>query len=90
MNFEPVRKFEIRVAYRFFDVRTTYSNVLLQKPLTAKDRTFTNLAYEMSSWKFDYTFNYNGSKRIPNISANPVQYQLNTSSPSYVLMNAQG
>jgi outer membrane receptor for ferrienterochelin and colicin len=89
MNFEPVRKFEIRLAYRFFDVKTTYSNMLLQKPFTAKHRAFTNLAYEISGWKFDYTFNYNGSKRIPGTKANPEQYQRNTSSPSYVLMNAQ-
>jgi outer membrane receptor for ferrienterochelin and colicin len=89
MNFEPFRKLELRLAYRFFDVRTTYSDVLLQKPFTSKNRAFTNLAYEVSGWKFDYTLNYNGSKRIPNTSANPVQYQLNTSSPSYVLMNAQ-
>ena len=89
MNFEPVRKLEVRLAYRFFDVRTTYSNELLQKPFTAKHRAFVNLGYEISGWKFDYTFNYNGTKRIPNTSANPAQYQLNTSSPSYVLMNAQ-
>jgi len=89
MNFEPVRKLEVRLAYRFFDVRTTYNNILLQKPFTAKHRAFANLAYEVSGWKFDYTFNYNGSKRIPNTSANPVQYQLSTSSPSYMLMNAQ-
>ena len=89
MNFEPVRKLEVRVAYRFFDVKTTYSNELLQKPFTAKNRAFANLAYEVSGWKLDYTFNYNGTKRIPNTSANPAQYQLNTSSPSYVLMNAQ-
>ena len=89
MNLEPFRKFEIRLAYRYFDVKTTYSNVLLQKSFTAKHRAFTNLAYEISGWKFDYTFNYNGSKRIPSTAANPVQYQRNTSSPSYVLMNAQ-
>ncbi|HEY5968443.1 MAG TPA: TonB-dependent receptor [Chitinophagaceae bacterium] len=89
MNFEPVRKLEVRLAYRFFDVRTTYNNILLQKPFTAKHRAFANLAYEVSGWKFDYTLNYIGSKRIPNTSANPVQYQLSTSSPSYVLMNAQ-
>ena len=89
MNVEPIRKFEIRLAYRFFDVQTTYSNMLLQKPFTSTHRAFTNLAYEINGWKFDYTFNYNGSKRIPGTSANPVQYQRNTSSPSYVLMNAQ-
>ena len=89
INFEPVRKFEVRLAYRYFDVRTTYDNVLLQKPFTTKHRAFTNLAYEISGWKFDYTFNYNGSKRVPSTLANPAQYQRKTSSPSYVLMNAQ-
>jgi len=89
MSFEPIRKLEVRLAYRFFDVRTSYSNMLLQKPFTAKHRAFANLAYEVSGWKFDYTFNYNGTKRIPSTAANPVQYRLNTSSPSYVLMNAQ-
>jgi outer membrane cobalamin receptor len=89
MNFEPIRKLEVRLAYRFFDVKTTYSNMLLQKPFTAKHRAFANLAYEVSGWKFDYTFNYNGTKRISSTSANPVQYQRNTNSPSYMLMNAQ-
>ena len=89
MNFEPIRKLEVRLAYRFFDVRTTYSSMLLQKPFTAKHRAFTNLAYETSGWKFDYTININGSKRIPSTLANPVQYQFGASSPSYVLMNAQ-
>ena len=89
MNVEPARKFEVRLAYRFFDVKTTYGNSLLQKPFTAKHRAFTNLAYEVSGWKFDYTFNFNGEKRIPNTSGNPVEYQRSDISPIYVVMNAQ-
>lgn len=89
LNFEPATKFEVRLAYRFFDVKATFGNLLLQKPFTAKHRAFANLAYEVSGWKFDYTINYNGGKRIPNTSANPVQYQRNNTSPSYILMNAQ-
>jgi outer membrane receptor for ferrienterochelin and colicin len=89
LQLEPARKFELRLAYRFFDVKTTFNGKLLQKPFTAKHRAFANLAYEWNGWKFDYTFNYNGSKRIPGTSANPSPYQLNTHSPSYMLMNAQ-
>lgn len=89
LNMEPARKFEVRLAYRFFDVRTTYSNGLLQKPFTAKNRAFANLAYELSGWKFDYTFNFNGTKRIPSTAGNPVNYQRESNSPPYVLMNAQ-
>jgi len=89
LNVEPARKLEMRFAYRFFDVKTTYSNVLLQKPFTARHRAFTNLGYEIKGWKFDYTVNYNGSKRITSTLENPVQYQRNNISPSYILMNAQ-
>jgi outer membrane receptor for ferrienterochelin and colicin/copper chaperone CopZ len=89
LNIEPVHKLDLRLAYRLFDVRTTFGEQLLQKPFTAKHRAFANLAYEVSGWKFDYTFNYNGPKRIPNTLANPAQYQRNNNSPSYVLMNAQ-
>lgn len=89
MNFEPIQKLEVRLAYRFFDVKMTYGNDLLQKPFTARHRAFSNLGYEFKGWKFDYTFNYNGSKRITNTSANPPAHQRPTTSPSYVLMNAQ-
>jgi hypothetical protein len=86
---EPVRKFDLRLAYRFFDVKTTFDNKLLQKPFTSSHRAFANLAYDLDGWKFDYTINYNGSKRIPGTEANPAEHQLKKKSPSYVLMNAQ-
>jgi outer membrane receptor for ferrienterochelin and colicins len=60
-----------------------------KNPFTARHRAFTNLAYETGGWKFDYTFNINGSKRITNTSANPPVYQKRLESPSYILMNAQ-
>jgi hypothetical protein len=77
------------LAYRLFDVKTTYGGLLLQKPLIAKNRAFANLAYEVDGWKFDYTISYNGVKRIPSTAANPVMYQKEDHSPSYVLMNTQ-
>lgn len=81
---EPLPKLDVRVAYRYFDVKTTYSGVLKQRPLTAKHRVFANLAYGIKTWKFDYTVNYNGAKRIPMTAVSPEAY-----SPKYVTMNAQ-
>jgi outer membrane receptor for ferrienterochelin and colicins len=89
LSFSPVKSLDIRLAYRLFDVRATYDNQLLQKPLTAKNRGFVNLAYGYKSWKFDYTVNYVGTKRIPSTSDNPVKYQLPGYSPAYFIMNAQ-
>lgn len=89
LNFAPVKKLDVRLAYRYFDVKMTYGGVLLEKPLTAPHRAFANLAYDLSGWKLDYTINYNGRKRIPSTLENPTSYQLGSYSPSYVTMNAQ-
>ena len=89
LNFEPVKKLDVRVAYRYFDVKTTYSGKLLQRPFIANNRAFINLDYATNGWKFDYTINYNGKKRIPGTETNPAQYQRPQYSPDFILMNAQ-
>ena len=89
LNLEPLRKLEVRLAYRYFDVKTTYDGALLRRPLISADRAFISLDYSIDGWKFDYTANYNGKKRIPNTTGNPVKYQLEANSPDFVLMNAQ-
>jgi outer membrane receptor for ferrienterochelin and colicins len=89
LSFEPIKKLDVRVAYRYFDVKTTYGGQLLDRPFISKNRAFLNLDYTINGWKFDYTITYNGKKRIPNTTANPTQYQLEKYSPSFVLMNAQ-
>ncbi len=89
LNHEILAKLDLRLAYRLFDVKTTYHGDLLERPLVAKHRAFANIAYEIRSWKFDYTISYNGTKRIPYTGDNPLQYQLPERSPSYIMMNAQ-
>ncbi|HRP61587.1 MAG TPA: hypothetical protein PK833_15050, partial [Vicingus sp.] len=66
VDYQPVRNFDVRVAYRFYDVKTTYQNNLLKKPLVAAHRIFMNLAYTTKKqWKFDYTVQWIGAKRLP-------------------------
>ncbi len=89
LSIAPVKNFDVRVAYRWFDVKATYSGQLLQKPLTAANRAFANLSYDIKGWKFDCTINVVGSKRIPSTSTNPINFQLPATSPNYVTMNAQ-
>lgn len=89
MNMVPIEKFDVRLAYRYFDVKTTYTGQLLQRPLIAANRAFASMDYATNDWKFNYTITYNGQKRIPNTAGNPALYQLATQSPDYVLMNAQ-
>jgi len=90
LNYSPLDRFDIRLAYRYLDVKTKYMSGTLAKPLIAKHRAFINLAYETeSNWKFDYTTQWNGKKRIPNTSSNPTDKQMADFSPAYIQMMAQ-
>ena len=89
-DYELFSRFDFRLAYRRLDVKTDYINGLERKPLQSKDRIFMNLAYETGNkWLFDYTINWQGSKRIPFTGNNPSQYRMSEFSPDFVLMNAQ-
>ncbi len=90
LNYEPIKKLDVRFAYRWLDVQTNYNGSELEKPLIAKDRAFINLAYETNNhWKFDYTTQWLSRKRLPNTSGNPIDKQMGSYSPSYIQMSAQ-
>jgi len=90
LDYEVINRLDLRIAYRWYDVKTTYRDQLLQKPLISQHRGFLNLGYETRKyWKFDFTLNRQGKKRIPDLSSNPEEYQLEAYSPAYFLVNAQ-
>lgn len=90
LDYELIKRLDFRLAYRWYDVKATYNGILEDKPLVASHRAFFNLAYETRNhWKFDYTINWQGKKRIPFTESNPTEYQLDEFSPSFYLMNAQ-
>lgn len=64
---EPVERFELRLAYKFYDVKITYSGELKNKPLTPRNRAFVNLGYALpyDKWTFDFTTKWVGATRIP-------------------------
>ncbi len=90
LNVEPVKKLELRFAYRYIKSLTKYSYAALQEPLTAPHRLFLNAAYEIPKrWRFDYTVQWISEKRLPNSSSSLVVKQLQDYSKSYVQMNTQ-
>lgn len=82
VNYNVAKNFNVRTAYKYFDISTTYKSGNLQKPLQPQTRFFANLSYETeltdkeSQWRFDITFNNIGQQRIPNRSLNVDAYQL--------------
>ncbi|HLC82886.1 MAG TPA: TonB-dependent receptor [Bacteroidia bacterium] len=91
MGFEPVKDFAIKMAYKWYDVKSTYNYELMDKPYVPKHRVMLNLAYAtyMEKWKFDFTTNWLGKSRIPSTVLSPLEYQLPKYSKEYFLLNAQ-
>jgi outer membrane receptor for ferrienterochelin and colicins len=90
IDYQLMRRFDLRIAYRWLDVETDYLDGRLQRPLVPRDRAFINLAYKIkNNWAFDYTVTRVGEQRIPNTTSNPIEYQLKSFSDPYILMNAQ-
>lgn len=72
-NYSPFKRFEIKTAYRFQDVQADYLSETgglsrLAKPFLNRDRVLVNLAYASAYeiWKYDLTWQWNGTRRIPN------------------------
>jgi len=93
-NYNVFAHFNLRTAYKFYDVKTQYKSGKLIKPLTPKHRLFANASYETeiknnSNWKFDATYNWLSQQRFSSTINNPTQYRLDDYSKSVGTLNAQ-
>jgi len=90
LDYQLVRRLDLRLAYRYVNVQTDYLIGRLQRPLIPKERAFANLAYKTkSNWVFDYTVQRLGAQRIPMTTGNPMDHRLPSFSDPYWIMNAQ-
>lgn len=94
-NYNVLEHFDLRTAYKLYDVKTQYNSGKLEKPLTPKHRLFVNVSYEThlseigGQWKFDATYNWLAKQRFPSTAANPVAYQLAEYTPTVGTLNVQ-
>lgn len=90
LDYEPIRKLDVRLAYRWYDVSTQYNSGYKEKPLVGIHRAFTNIGYELTKgWNVDYTLQWIGSKRVPQtLMANGI-VMAEYKSPAFWIMNAQ-
>lgn len=100
LNYVPAKRFDIKLAYRLFDVRQTMGgpsgeSVLLPKMMVSRNRVLLNAGYALpfDKWKFDATLQWNGPRRIPYLregythtgySDMPIDH-----APAYYNLNAQ-
>ena len=94
-NYNVFENFDLRTAYKFYDVKTQYNSGKLEKALTPKHRLFANASYETHAkengahWKMDATYNWLGKQRFSSTVGNPIEYQLPDYSPTVATLNAQ-
>mgnify|MGYP000675201633 CR=1 FL=1 len=95
LNHRIAPNLELRTAYKYYDVETTYVSGKKLKPLTPENRFFANASYETNiktngaHWKFDATYNYLGRQRFSSTDGNPVGFRLPEYSPTVSTVNAQ-
>lgn len=88
---EPVERFDVTLAFRFNDVKTTYDGDLLEAPLTSRYKGLLTFAYatRFDKWKFDITGQLNGSARLRDTRMNPEEFRKPEYSPVYPVIHAQ-
>ena len=94
LNYNFNRRWSLRTAYRFLDVKKQYQSGLKEKPLLSKHRGFVNIAYSSrkqnkSQWKVDLTTQLIGSQRIPYTGDNELPFQLNTRTENFLVTSGQ-
>src|SRR5690606_41491571 len=95
LNYIGYSDFDLRLAYKYYDVQTQYDSGKLGKPLTPQHRLFANGSYETQvqenggHWKFDATYNWLSKQRFSSTATNPIAYQVPDYSPTVGTLNAQ-
>lgn len=94
-NYNVFEHFDLRAAYKYYDVKTQYDSGKLEKALTPKHRLFANVSYEThvkdngAHWKMDATYNWLGEQRFSSTVSSPIEYRLPEHSPTVATLNAQ-
>ncbi|MBS1780755.1 MAG: TonB-dependent receptor [Bacteroidetes bacterium] len=91
LDYELIHNLDFRLSYRWYDTRTTFNGNLKERILVPSHRAFANIGYKTrNNWKFDYTVQLIGSKRIPTLYDNAIGQTIPEHySPWYWQMSAQ-
>ena len=91
-NCEVFKDFDLTLAFRYNDVKMTINDTLREKPFVNRYKGLVTFSYAPKTWQFDFTTQFNGDSRVPDLSGNATavaNHQNIDRSPFYVIMNAQ-
>ena len=91
-NCEIFKDFDLTLAFRYNDVKMTINDTLREKPFVNRYKGLVTFSYAPKTWQFDFTTQFNGDSRVPDLSSNATAVANGQNigrSPFYVIMNAQ-
>lgn len=90
-SFSPINRLDVRLAYKFLDVRAEYGGQLQQKVMVPKHRGFINVAYHTRNkkWEFDVTASVFGASRLPVSQLDSLTFTTDNYSKVYPQLSAQ-
>ena len=94
LSYNLATHLNLRAAYKYYDIKTTYHKQIMERPLQAKHRVFANLEFMTHEhngnyWKFDATWNWLGAQRLPYTGDHSAENQLATYTNPFSTVNAQ-
>ncbi len=93
LNYELLKRLDIRLAWKMDDVVTTYGLETINKPLVPKYRALFNVAYATKgeNWIFDLTLQYEGEKKLGLADSELISDSqvTNGSTPEFLIVNSQ-
>ncbi len=90
-SYSPLERFDVTLAYRLNDVKSTINGKLVTKPLVSRYKGFISTSYKTPTrlWQFDYTIHLNGGGRLPETNHLPLEMQRGETFPAFITMNLQ-
>ncbi|GAB3526785.1 TonB-dependent receptor [Pontibacter brevis] len=81
LQYEALKGLDVKAAYKYFDVRTTYSGQLVQKPMIPQHRFFINMGFAtpFDKWRADLTTQYFGLMPLAAIEGNSTSMNMRES-----------
>jgi outer membrane receptor protein involved in Fe transport len=91
MNYEVIKRFDVKVAYKFEQTKTDYKDGRKIYPLRPQHRGLLGLSYTTPKehWRFNTSLNWFGKTRIPSTAVNDLANQRSLQSRDWVQLNAQ-
>lgn len=91
LSFSPFKQFEVRLAYKYLDVKAMYNNLLQKKVMVPTHRGFANFAYQTRNkkWSYDLTVSVFGEARLPSYQDENGVVHRDDRSQTFPLVNGQ-